>query len=158
MSRLSGPLPLAIAVGLAMAALAVPYGLSVRGEYQRFHDYEAATTRGDPAALPWASALMSPEDCVTDAMVWADACPGVEALCMGALPDRMRGCIASQDRQPWCDEQGTAVYTTGLGYHDCEARLEGLEGRARKPVEKRCAGAWRALANHCVSLGQRAVP
>ena len=137
-----GLIVLLILVG--SAAIALPYARSVQGETAALHaDLDAL--HADP---PWSPSSTGPE-CVGYGMDFGASCHGVRQACDAAVPDVVRQCAEQADLDPWCAEQGTAIHTTGFGFKDCEARLQGLErGDARRP-KKHCAAGWRALAAIC---------
>lgn len=139
-----GLIVLLILVG--SAAVAVPYARSVQAE--------SAALRADldafKASAPWSPASTGPE-CVGYGMDFGANCSGVRQACDAAVPDLVRQCAEQAELSAWCAEQGSAVHTTGFGFHDCEARVEGLErGDARRP-KKHCASGWRALARICAA-------
>ena len=143
-----------LAIG-ATLLVAWPYAQSVLRENRAFTDYVRETLREPAQPLPWVLREVSPEECIALAGAWVDGCPGVDEFCNGALPEFMRVCLGSADRASYCAAQGDAIFTTGFGYHACEALLDGLDRSRSKQVEKHCAAGYRAVADHCRDLREQ---
>jgi hypothetical protein len=135
-----------------LLAISFPYYRSVKTEYEAFHAYVAQTLEDPQAVPPWGTETPSPEGCVGAAIAWGEACPGAREFCKGSVPEVVRRCLEVSDRTAWCSAQGQAWMTGRFGYHDCEARLEGLEGQARRRRESYCAFSWAKVGRHCAAL------
>jgi hypothetical protein len=139
---------LLLGVGALVVLLCVVFGVTVLRQQASYREYRAATLEAGP--LPWTQRAMSMEECVTFAVDWGMACPGVESWCANEAPRLTRECMESADRREVCEQLGDSVASTHFGYAECEALREPVEGRYTKRGHKKlCASSYRAVAEHC---------
>ncbi len=139
----------ALLVG-GLMILAVPFGYSVVAEYRAYATYVRETVRDRDTPPAWQTRLFTPADCVNATLDWMEGCPGMEDFCRGTVPHLMNECLASQDRDQWCVDNGGQIKKTSFGYQICEARREAKGDLERTRLRKqRCALALRALAEFC---------
>jgi len=145
---------LALIIIGALLVVAVPYGFAIFAKYGHFADF-VAQTLDDPAHPPrWKVEGLTPEDCVTEAVLWAAGCPGEWVFCDGGFRRVLRECMASQDRADWCAAHAD-WRSTRFGYHECEARIAAAKDPARADAEDDyCGDAYRGLAAHCEGLSK----
>jgi hypothetical protein len=138
-----------VAVGVPMLFV-VPWYNSTTEQYALLNQYLSETIEDVTPA--WDEAFFEPEACVVEGIDWLEACPGDRTFCKGSAPEVVRRCVESQDRAAYCEGLDRSWMTTGFGFHDCEARIEGLEKGDAKKRESVCAGGYRVIADHCRDL------
>ena len=139
----------AVLVG-GLMILAIPFGYSVVADYRAYAKYVRETVRERDTPPPWQARPFTPADCVNASLDWMEGCPGMEDFCRGTVPHLMNECLASQDRDQWCVDNGGQIKKTSFGYQICEARREAKGDLERSRLRKqRCALALRALAEFC---------
>ncbi len=140
-------------IGGSVAVLAGAFGYVTVKHRDDYRAYRVATVESGSHA--WDERRMSIEECVAHATDWGLACPGVESWCLGDAPRVTLMCLQSADRTAECAELGDEVRTNRLGYHECEAMREDVEGRYKKRGHKKyCAANYRAVAEFCQDKAQ----
>lgn len=140
---------LALLVIGGLLVIAVPYGYAIFTKYHQFADYVAATLDDEARPPGWVKSASTPEDCVTEAVRWGAGCPAEGVFCEGGFRRVVRECMASQDREAWCQAHPDWA-STRFGFHDCEARIAAATDEATKDAEDDyCPSAYRGLAAHC---------
>ncbi len=142
--------PILLIIGGIMVVLTVVFGFTVIRSSRQFSEYRRATLL-DPDHPPrWETETISVDECIDEAIEWGMACPAVASWCQAEIPPLVRACLGSADRTPYCAEAGEEVMSTRFGYHECEARREGVDGKyARRGHKKYCALSYRAVAGYC---------
>ena len=142
------PRKLLAIIGGSVAVLAGVFGYMTVKHRDDYLEYRAATIESGEHA--WDARRMSIEECVASATDWGLACPGLESWCLGDAPRVTLMCLQSADRTDECAALGEQVRTNRLGYHECEALRENVEGRYKKRGHKKyCAANYRAVAEYC---------
>ncbi len=137
---------LVVGIAAAIVVLAVVFGTTTLRQQARYREYREATL----ARVPWAAAAIEPEACVTFAVDWAMACPGLGSWCESEAPRLVTQCMQHGERAAYCDALGDAVASTDFGVTQCERMREHVEGRHLQRAHKKfCAAAVRAVAEHC---------
>lgn len=137
---------LLIGIAAAVVVLAVVFGVTTLRQQVRYREYREATL----ASPPWRREALPPEACVAFAVDWAMACPGLGSWCENEAPRLVTECMQHGDRSAYCDALGDAVASTDFGVTQCEQMRAGVDGRHLQRAHKKfCAGAVRAVAEHC---------
>ena len=143
---------------VVIVALTIPFGWSVMRNHETFAAYQDKTIDSETAPPPWegeAAPRHSVEDCVTYTVNWAMECPGIQSWCQAEVPVVVDRCLASQDRQPFCDGLEGEWMSTRFGFHECNDLRESVEGKyAKRAHKKYCALSYRGVADHCKRLGE----
>jgi hypothetical protein len=139
---------LLLLVAAAVVVLGGVFGYVTLRHRDAYRAYRAATL--ESGELPWATRHFSVDECVQYGTDWGLACPGVESWCAGDAPRVTLMCLESADRTEACATFGDEVQTNRLGFSECEAMRQDVEGRYTKRNHKKfCAASYRAVAEFC---------
>lgn len=131
---------LCVVLGLCVVSLGLG-GLA----YRQFVQSERSLSQGlDEFRLVGARADV--EGCVDSVMRWRESCAALAPLCDGKIPDVLKSCLESQNRQKYCISLGESSSNTHFGYQACKDR--GLSKHAKKG----CAIAYRVIDAYCKQL------
>ena len=139
----------ALAILGGLAALTVPFAWSVWASYADFRDYVETTLESPPEPPIWARRSLTADDCVSEALSWAEPCPGFEEFCRRAVPEVVGRCLASRDRRAWCETNADTLRTTSYGYDACQEAVQAGRLEDSRLHRQRCAIAYRAVADWC---------
>ena len=135
---------------VSMLLLTAGFGWSTWQSHQEFRNYRTQTLENADHPPRWQREVLTPEECVGEAMAWAASCPGVQSWCEAATPEVVQLCLKSRDRSTYCREVGDEVLSTRLGFAACKARYEPIDNKyARRTAKKACASSYRVIARHC---------
>lgn len=134
-----------------LVALTVPFGWSVWSSYAAYCDY-VETTLEIPEDPPiWIRRSLTADDCVGEALAWAETCPGFEELCQRALPAVVGRCLASRDRRAWCEANADTLATASYGEDACLEAVDAGRLVDSGTHRRRCAVAYGAVTEWCVA-------
>jgi len=132
-----------------LAALTVPFAWSVWDSYDDFRHYVASTLEEPEDPPPWSRRSLTADDCVSEALAWAEPCPGFEEFCRRGLPTVVGRCLASRDRRAWCESNADILKTTRYGHDACREAVDAGRLEDSRMHRQRCAIAYRAVADWC---------
>lgn len=147
--RATSPRRNALAILAGLAALTLPFAWSVWASYADYRDYVEATLEIPDEPPSWVRRALTADDCVSEALAWAEPCPGFEEFCRRALPAVVGRCLASRDRRAWCEANDETLKTTNYGYDACREAVETGRLEDSRMHRQRCAIAYRAVADWC---------
>jgi hypothetical protein len=101
--------------------------------------------------FPWASAELTPEECVDATLEWARQCTGIKSMCDMYVDRYMALCLESGDRNSFCHAIEGFTGTTEFGVPECRAR-----GVLRNVDKEACAMAYRTVDGFCEVTRRRA--
>ena len=143
-------LPILVILGVVIVGLTVVFGVTSMDSSRVFSEYRDRTLHDDEHPPPWTRRELGVDECISFALDWATACPGIQSWCEAEVPSVMVQCLESADRTAYCDEVGDEILTTGFGFHDCEDRRESVtEKYAKRWHKKYCAKSYRTIADYC---------
>ena len=122
-------------------------GLWLFHNYTTFQRHVRDTLEFPDEPFAWEEGVLSPEECVDEALDWATECRGVKAMCDEYVPRIVRECLGSQDRVGFCEALGDATQETSFGHPECLSR-----GVRRNVDAEACGSAYRTIDDYCLRL------
>ncbi|MEQ9317823.1 MAG: hypothetical protein RIF41_01645 [Polyangiaceae bacterium] len=139
----------AAAIVIGLVVVTIPFGWSLWSSYADYRRYVETTLEVPEDPPIWVRRSLTADDCVSEALAWAERCPGFEELCRRALPAVVGRCLASRDRRAWCEANGDTLTTASYGDDACEEAIDARRLDDTRTHRHRCAVAYGAVAAWC---------
>ena len=151
-------------IGGIVLLLTIVFSITITRHHGTYRGYRTETLGEEDQDAPWQRRAFGVEECAAYVIDWTMECPGIAPWCQAEVAVVMESCLASQDRAAYCSAVGDTILSTRFGYDACKAaRIErfgphdGCQDRetesdryACRHFKKYCAGAYRAIASHCL--------